>query len=306
MMKLVKPYIRSLSAAVLFMTCVAYAQSTWPGVSSDAQTEYSLDGKNWRPAVATWVYPGWPTMKGATYVWTTYKVSKQEAVHGSPVVTFRRKFRVPAKVTTALLRIGADDAYEASLNGKVLGSSGKLDAAATTDQQWSRIDSYTVQLRPGENELVVRAINYHWPLGESADSESNPGGVIFALAPTAPLAQTLQQSGKVDLYGILFDIDKAVLKPSSRSALEQVAKLLHDDPALRLEVAGHTDNSGSAAHNLALSQRRAAAVVAALVKDYRIEASRLVPKGYGDSQSVASNDSEEGRSQNRRVELKKL
>ena len=306
MTKLAKMSLRSFAAAVLFMACVAQAQSAWPGLASDTQTEFSLDGKSWKRAVPTWTHPEWPTLQGATWIWTVERVSNEEAVHGSAIVTFRRKFRVPGKATSAILRIGADNAYEASLNGKLLGASGALDPASGGDQQWRMIDSYAVQLQPGENELVVRAINYHSPLGEEADSYSNPAGVIFTLLPTAPLAQALQQAGKVDLYGILFDVDKAVLKPSCRTVLDQVAKLLQDDPRLRLEVGGHTDNSGSAAHNLALSQRRAAAVVAKLVKDYRVAASRLMAKGYGDARPVASNETEEGRSQNRRVELKKL
>lgn len=65
-------------------------------VASDAQTEFSLDGKTWLPAVATWVHPAWPTLKGATWIWRVAKVSKDEAVKGSAVISFRRKFTVPA------------------------------------------------------------------------------------------------------------------------------------------------------------------------------------------------------------------
>ena len=120
------------------------------------------------------------------------------------------------------------------------------------------------------------------------------------------MAKALSATGKIDIYGILFDVDKTELKPESRATLEEVARLLKSDPSLRLEVAGHTDNTGGADHNMKLSAGRAAAVVNALVNAYGIDKARLQPKGYGDTKPVASNDSEQGRAKNRRVELRKL
>lgn len=120
------------------------------------------------------------------------------------------------------------------------------------------------------------------------------------------MSKALAQTGKVDLYGILFDVDKTVVKAESKSTLDEVAKLLKGDAPLKLEVAGHTDNTGSADHNMQLSQGRANAVVQALVKNYGVTASRLRPKGYGDTKPVAPNDTEDGRAKNRRVELRKL
>ncbi len=120
------------------------------------------------------------------------------------------------------------------------------------------------------------------------------------------MAKALTDTGKIDIYGIYFDTDKTDLKPESTSTLAEVAKLLKADPALKLEVAGHTDNTGGAAHNLQLSAGRAAAVVNALVANYGVDRARLQPKGYGDSHPVAPNDSEQSRAKNRRVELRKL
>lgn len=120
------------------------------------------------------------------------------------------------------------------------------------------------------------------------------------------MAKALTDTGKIDIYGIYFDTDKIELKPESKSTLEEVAKLLKADPSLKLEVAGHTDNTGGGAHNLQLSSGRAAAVVNALVATYGIERARLQAKGYGDSRPVAPNDSEQNRAKNRRVELRKL
>jgi OOP family OmpA-OmpF porin len=120
------------------------------------------------------------------------------------------------------------------------------------------------------------------------------------------MAKALSATGKIDIYGILFDVDKSELKPESRVTLEEVAKLLKSDPSLRIEVAGHTDNTGGADHNMKLSVGRAAAVVNALVNTFGIDKTRLQPKGYGDTKPVAPNDSDQGRTKNRRVELRKL
>jgi OOP family OmpA-OmpF porin len=120
------------------------------------------------------------------------------------------------------------------------------------------------------------------------------------------MAKALSAAGKIDIYGIFFDVDKTELKSESRATLEEVARLLKSDPSLRLEVAGHTDNTGGADHNMKLSAGRAVAVVNALVNSYGIDKARLQPKGYGDTNPVAPNDSEQGRAKNRRVELRKL
>ncbi|HEY6256074.1 MAG TPA: OmpA family protein [Xanthobacteraceae bacterium] len=120
------------------------------------------------------------------------------------------------------------------------------------------------------------------------------------------MAKALTDTGKIDIYGIYFDTDRTDLKPESKSTLEEVAKLLKADPSLKLEVAGHTDNTGAAAHNMQLSAGRAAAVVNALVTTYGVDRSRLRANGYGDSRPVAPNDTEQNRAKNRRVELRKL
>jgi hypothetical protein len=85
--------------------------------------------------------------------------------------------------------------------------------------------------------------------------------------------------------------------------LEQIFQLLQSQPQLRLAVVGHTDNQGGANYNMQLSTQRAQSVVASLVGDYGVAAGRLEPSGRGYTQPVASNDTEDGRAQNRRVEL---
>jgi outer membrane protein OmpA-like peptidoglycan-associated protein len=119
------------------------------------------------------------------------------------------------------------------------------------------------------------------------------------------LAERLENEGKVDLYGIYFDTDKATLKAESEGTLNQVLSLLKAKPDLRIALAGHTDSQASDSHNLDLSKRRAQTVVKWLT-DKGIEADRLEAEGFGETQPVADNDSAAGRALNRRVEIRDL
>jgi OOP family OmpA-OmpF porin len=119
----------------------------------------------------------------------------------------------------------------------------------------------------------------------------------------AAMARGIADTGHFALYGIYFDTGKAVIKPNSKATLEEMAKLLKGHPGLKVYIVGHTDDVGSLAHNMALSRRRADAVVQALVHEYGISASRLVPEGLGPLAPVASNRTSAGRAKNRRVEL---
>ncbi|OJX15551.1 MAG: hypothetical protein BGO82_12950 [Devosia sp. 67-54] len=129
-----------------------------------------------------------------------------------------------------------------------------------------------------------------------------PQGNI-TVVDAAQMAAQLGDNGSVNIYGLHFDTNSATLQPDSRPTLDQISQLLQSQPQLRLAVIGHTDNRGSQSYNMSLSSRRAQSVVAALVSDYGIDSSRLQPSGRGFSQPVASNDTDEGRAQNRRVEL---
>jgi len=105
------------------------------------------------------------------------------------------------------------------------------------------------------------------------------------------------------LRNIFFDFDKATLRPESKTELDNLIKLMNDNPNIKIEISGHTDNIGSAAYNQKLSEARAKAVVDYLV-EHGIDRSRLSYMGYGFEKPIASNDTEEGRQLNRRVEFK--
>jgi OOP family OmpA-OmpF porin len=125
------------------------------------------------------------------------------------------------------------------------------------------------------------------------------------VADAAALSNDIRAKGHVAVYDIHFDTGKAVVKPESRPALDEVAKLLKADPALKLWVVGHTDWVGQVGDNMRLSQARGEAVVAELVSAYGIAASRLKGYGVGPLAPVAGNDDEGGRAKNRRVDLVK-
>lgn len=120
------------------------------------------------------------------------------------------------------------------------------------------------------------------------------------------MAEHLDKSGSVRLYGVHFDTDKATIKPKSKTTLAEIGTLLKQHSKLRLAVVGHTDATGSFEHNMTLSQRRAKAVVEYLKAKHEIAASRLEPYGVGYLAPIATNETEEGRALNRRVELIKL
>lgn len=118
------------------------------------------------------------------------------------------------------------------------------------------------------------------------------------------MAAQAAATGKIVLHGILFDTAKTTIRAESNSVLDEVATLMKRDTGLRFRIEGHTDNVGAKAVNLTLSKGRAASVKTALVAR-GLAAGRLSSEGQGDSQPAADNGTEEGRRQNRRVELVK-
>jgi outer membrane protein OmpA-like peptidoglycan-associated protein len=116
------------------------------------------------------------------------------------------------------------------------------------------------------------------------------------------LAADLGSKCHLALTGVLFDFNKSTLKPESDAVLRQVAALMTQDPVLKLEIQGHTDNVGSDAYNQPLSEARAHSVVTWL-NQHSIARPRLTARGYGKTRPIATNATDEGRAQNRRVEI---
>ena len=146
--------------------------------------------------------------------------------------------------------------------------------------------------------------------------ELNPIGTMYTLlivevqkmqqdvvANADALKGGLADSGHVEVPGIFFDTAKSDIKPESGPAIDEIAKLLTNSPALKVGIVGHTDMVGDATANLKLSQARAQSVITDLVSRHGIAAARLVAFGAGPWAPVASNKTDDGRARNRRVEL---
>ena len=114
--------------------------------------------------------------------------------------------------------------------------------------------------------------------------------------------KTLTVGSSIVLSNIFFDFAKSTLRPESKSELANVIKLLKDNPGLKIEISGHTDNIGSIAYNKKLSEDRAKSVINYLV-EHGIKSDKLKYAGYGFDRPIASNETDEGRQQNRRTEF---
>jgi outer membrane protein OmpA-like peptidoglycan-associated protein len=128
-------------------------------------------------------------------------------------------------------------------------------------------------------------------------------GMETGLIKAQDIYERIKSEGKVTIYGIYFDFDKAEIKPESKPTIEEIAKFLKEHPEIKLYIVGHTDNVGKLEYNMELSKKRAEAVIKELVEKYGIQRERLMGFGVGPLAPVASNSTEEGRAKNRRVEL---
>jgi len=124
------------------------------------------------------------------------------------------------------------------------------------------------------------------------------------VADAKVFSNDIRTTGHAAVYGIYFDTGKSNIKPESAQAIAEIVKLLNSDPGLKIHIVGHTDNVGSVESNIKLSQSRAESVVQAL-RNSGISPARLKSFGCGQFAPVMSNDNEEGRAKNRRVELVK-
>jgi OOP family OmpA-OmpF porin len=121
-------------------------------------------------------------------------------------------------------------------------------------------------------------------------------------APVAVAPPPVEKK-KIVLRGVNFDFDKSNIRPDAEPILDAAATALKEESSIAVSVEGHTDSRGTDAYNERLSVRRATAVRDYLVR-HGIDAQRLTVRGFGESQPVASNETDDGRAQNRRVELR--
>jgi len=164
------------------------------------------------------------------------------------------------------------------------------------------VDQYRILYVPGAEEGITSV-----GFGGIGD-QTNPiifKNVRIATGGSMNLVGHKFTDAKIVTHGINFDVDKSTIRPESMGTLNMVVQVMKDNPDIKFEIDGHTDNSGSAPHNLTLSQQRADAVKAQLVS-MGIDAGRLSSKGFGDTKPIADNNTLEGKANNRRVEFVKM
>ena len=166
-------------------------------------------------------------------------------------------------------------------------------------------DSYNVHMSLDRGGEVIWAKIHPWNGGQGIELTIVEVKAMeqYVVADANALAKEISLTGKVAVYGIFFDTGKSIVKPDSKPALEEIAKLLKEDTDLKIYVVGHTDSVGGFDSNMNLSMARAEAVVGVLVKQYGIDAGRLKAHGVGPLVPASTNRSDKGRTANRRVEL---
>ena len=217
--------------------------------------------------------------------------------------------------------------YDSSKDAEAVKWSGYLNTFAGNEIRTSR-SSYvfyaarekglqvcTARLERPEGDVYVQLTALQWDK-DSPTYKARQGAYIavdiievrpmtqnMVVVSADEMARSLGSIGKVALYGIFFDFNKAEIKDESKAALQEIATLLKKEPGLKLHVVGHTDNIGGLESNLVLSKKRAEAVVRALGNEYGVDTARLTANGVAFLAPLAVNTSEEGRAKNRRVEL---
>lgn len=179
--------------------------------------------------------------------------------------------------------------------GALLRNKNRNEVVALTNNNRSG-DKYNVKVRVNDEYSVEvdKTQGYFFQGKEVIVSAKNPDVIIPMIS--------LQVGAKIGIYGITFEKASSVLNDNSQKELSRIMQLLLDNPTLVLEVAAHTDNVGSAESNQLLSEKRAEAVYVYLTGK-GIDGNRLKTKGYGDSDPLVPNDSEENKAKNRRFEL---
>ncbi len=196
----------------------------------------------------------------------------------------------------------ANREFFASLGGETLSDPTRIEIMV--DGNHMKVFANGTRTANVPNAQVVRSDRLHF----EDLYFSNPENPIYVSAIRVDaggrdLYGELEREGRVALQGIYFDTGSDRLRPESYAALDEVGIMLSEHGDLTLLIEGHTDSQGDEASNLDLSDRRAASVRRYLVGEFGIVATRLSSRGLGESEPVASNDTPEGRQQNRRVEL---
>jgi len=220
---------------------------------------------------------------------TENKRDSQQTVEGK-LYFFHNKIKAGTPPGSALATIRNYQNAARSAGGQVLYEYNNSDNRRTT-----------VRFRKGSAEVWLYINAY--PVDYEMTIVEKQAMAQEVKVDAAAMAGSIADSGSVAIYGIYFDTAKSDLKAESDPAIDEIAKLLTNNPTLKVYIVGHTDMVGDAAANVLLSKARAQSVINALVGKHGIAGARLVPFGNGPFAPVASNKTDDGRAKNRRVEL---
>ena len=182
---------------------------------------------------------------------------------------------------------------------------GFVNCRFTVDTRYVRgyIDSVRTANAPGATIARTDTLYLQIPRGE--DNDPTLLASIRVAEGGKKLYDLISTKGRASTQGILFDAGSDHIRGESTPTLAEIGDMLKTHPTLKLTIEGHTDNVGNAAANQSLSEKRAAAVKQYLISTYAIDAARLKSVGFGATKPVSPNTTDEGRQNNRRVELVK-
>ncbi|ASE61903.1 flagellar motor protein MotB [Chryseobacterium indologenes] len=232
-------------------------------------------------------------------VWKTYVVNEKSNTEEWSLPYFLKSY------DDAITKVGGVKIFDGKVSqqeldriqpeAKYFGEEGSID-------YWNEPVKVYVIRRPNGDDIYIQLYG-NTSTGAIQILQKAPFKQTISILKSDDIKKELDTKGKAVLH-INFDTDKASLQPDGKKAVDEITKVLKSDNNLKLAINGYTDNSGNDAHNLQLSKDRATAVLNAIATS-GIDKTRLSAEGFGSKNPMADNGSEEGKAQNRRVELVK-
>lgn len=232
-------------------------------------------------------------------VWKTYVVNEKSNKEEWSLPYFLKSYDdVITKVGGVKIfdgKVSQQELDRIKEDAKYFGEEGSID-------YWNEPVKVYVIRRPNGDDIYIQLYG-NTSTGAIQILQKAPFEQTISIIKSDEIKKALDATGKAVLH-INFDTDKASLKPDGKTAVDEITKVLKNDGNLKLAINGYTDNSGNDSHNIQLSKDRATAVLNAITTS-GIDQSRLSAEGFGSKTPIADNSSEEGKAQNRRVELVK-
>ncbi len=277
--------MKKVAAAILVLSFVL------SGFSNSMASEGDIKGSMDHPLLSRM-----PDFHISDYKYNDFNSHKFNGQDKKYIVVEGRKYYIEYKLDK-----GAAEPGELKIRRNIQDALKKIGGDVVFDDNFNKTSTIVLQKDGNETWVEVRSYNNMYRL-TTVEKKTMDQEVV---ADAKAMGSDINMTGHVSIYGIYFDTGKSEIKPESDAALSEIAKLLKNSAALKLYVVGHTDSAGSFDSNMKLSKDRAEAVTKALTGKYGIAPDRLRSHGVASLVPVASNDTEDGKRKNRRVELVK-